>query len=134
MWYLDLYYLVGFFFFILNLYYLANGLPEFERSKIMESDNPKGVIGYLVFSAMIFKIPYIVWIIIGLVTHYWFLFSILLILTFFLFMSSKSCAGSYKSLFERISLIIESLIIGFVSFNHFHFHLELQSIIYNLIF
>lgn len=119
-------FLVNLYYFLLlvysfgNTYYLLNGFDiELESIDVGELSSD-------LIKSVFLWIPYIILILLGLLSSQWYLFFFVVFTTFLFYFISMYVGNQTALLFlERISIFLELSIVIFICLNHFHFGLNL---------
>lgn len=136
----SIYYLIGFFIVIQKIYHsitIKKHLKEkFDLDKQIRTKNIEFFESWddVDKKLILFTIPEVVWLAIGLLSFNWFIFVFIFV--------EKSIFSLFNSLFVKpnslykisilLSLIIEILVIGLMVINHFHLNLDLYEFLKSL--
>jgi len=116
----NFYYFVLMIFAFSGVFYLLNGFDfSIEERNI-------GDISSSLISSIVLWVPYCFWMVIGLLTSQWYLFLTLIFFTFLMYLGANAIQNEIVSIIlERGSVLVEVILLIFISLNHFHFGLNL---------
>lgn len=122
----DIYFGFGFFFVLLILLYLKDSdkiLGEPKETNVSELSS------YLLSSIFV-RVPYMIWVILGLLTSQWLMFLLLIVVTGIFFVLYEVIDSDYINLtILKISILFEFVVTGFICLNYFHLGIKVSEFI-----